>query len=1063
MGQLALSMVGAGVGMAVGGPMGAKIGWMLGGFAWNLLDPQKIQGPRLQDTKVKGADYGVMRPIVYGVARVGGIGMGQGSTVNGINEFTEHEEKSSGKGGPEVTNFRYTLSFFDELGEGPIEGVLRRWGNGRLLNEAGGPSPDFPVTVYLGDATQMPDPTMETIYGTGEVCPMRGVAYEALEELDVTDFGNARPIIEREVHTTPVTQVLRIVQSNYDTGTGYWSNYPILIDWPTSGEAIVSGHQTGIPWLPLVAAKTFDAVSYANNGSTSTPETGIVYPTGTGSYNTGGWHGIGVHQTTGFGPIGLWQSNGHSGTIGASPTVMTVGDPTEAEPELMVLDVLRGAGVPLSLYVTSTAMTQDGTALFVFTSTTGRTGTNATHWYKLVDLTVVADGTVSPGFDFSCYGVSTGISTANGQGSFENNARWMWYMDPDQSTVRIFYIDDANNLAEWSGGTLSIPWPTALDVNERSTLSTLNRDGYAAAFKGASLVQLSRLGPPEKAILGDIVKDLLQRADRNLLDAQIDVTDLTQEVTGFVVGSQMTCKNAIDMLRRAYFFDVTEYDGKIVAVNRGHDATDTIPDGDLCAHVPGTEKPEPLETVRTPEAELPRTVFINYYDADNDYQQGSQYWRRTVTSSQSDVTLDLPIVFTATEALLRAQWHMHFAWLERDQFTFYVTDEWAKLRPTNVVVVRGVNIRITEVTEMPDGIIRCQGVRAFAGPYTAPITNPGGSGAPGGEIPGSPGSGQPPQTPPAAKADSTVILIDGPLTDEADSATGIRAAIYKASAGAWSGASLQKSVDGGTTYTSVASTATSASVGTVAVALPTFAGGNVVDQQNVIRVAMTNGATLTSTTEAGLQNGLNLIALGTVATGWEFLQYQTATLVSAGVWDLSGLLRGRYGTEWRMETHAASELLVVMATTVPVGGSLAEIGLSRKWKAVTNGTAIADATAQDFTNTGVALKAWAPVLLGHGVNSSGDVILHCTPRRRGSGGWPDGVDLPATDPENWQWEIATDAGFTNVVRVIGTTVTEATFTVAMQTSDLGAPGLPPYWRVAQFSALGLGYFAKAAT
>jgi hypothetical protein len=1053
MGQMVLSMAGAAVGSAIGGPMGAKIGWMLGGMAWSLLDPQKIQGPRLQDTKVKGADYGVMRPIVYGVARVGGIGMGQGSTSEGPNKFTEHEESSSGKGGPETTNYRYTLSFFDELCEGPIRGVMRRWGNGRLLNEVGGPSPDFPVTLYLGDATQSPDPTMETIYGAGEVCPMRGVAYEAIEELDVSDFGSARPVIEREVHTTPASQSLRIVKSNYDTGTGFWAPKPILVDWPLNGEAIVSNANNGSITTDLADAKTFDAESLANNGATDTASSGFEFPNGESSAGVGGWRGLGVHQTS-AGPLALWWTQSHTGTVASSPVIST--------PAAFTDDIVGDAGVPGGLYVTSAALTQDGVALFIFTSTTSRTA-NASHWYKIVDLVVVADGTVSPSFDLSCYGVGCAVSQANGQGSFENNARYMWYAETDQSTVRLFYIDDSDNFAEWGGGTLSIPWPSPLDIFERSTLSALSTPGYAGAFKGASLVQLSRLGPPEKAILGDIVKDLLQRADRNLLDAQIDVTDLTQEVTGFVVGSQMTCKNAIDMLRRSYYFDVTEYDGKIVAVNRGHDAIATIPDGDLCAHVPGTEKPEPLETVRTPEAELPRTVFINYYDYDNDYQQGSQYWRRTVTSSQSDVTLDLPLVFTATEALLRAQWHMHFAWLERDQFTFYVTDEWAKLRPTNVVVVRGVNIRLTEVTEMPDGIIRCQGVRAFAGPYTAPITNPGGSGAPGGEVPGSPGSGQPPQTPPAAKADSAVILIDGPLVDEADSPTGIRAAIYKDSAGAWSGASLQKSVDGGTTYTSVASTATSASVGTVAVALPTFAGGNVIDQQNVIRVAMTNGATLTSTTEAGLQNGLNLIALGTVATGWEFLQYQTATLVSAGVWDLSGLLRGRYGTEWRMLTHAASELLVVMATTVPVGGAMAEIGLSRKWKAVTNGTAIADATAQDFTNTGVALKSWAPVLLGYGVDSSGDVILHCTPRRRGSGGWPDGVDLPATDPANWQWEIATDAGFTNVVRVIGTTVTEATFTVAMQTSDLGAPGLPPYWRVAQFSALGLGYFAKAST
>lgn len=1041
MGQLAVGLVGAAAGFAIGGPTGAQLGWLLASTAYGLMDQSKASGPRMMDTKAKGADYGKMRPIVFGTMRVSGIGCFQ-------TDYVEHEEGGGGKGASEPASYRYTASWGNELCEGPVEGVLRRWCNNKLWTEQGAASNDqWPFTLYLGGTTQLPDPTIEAEYGAGEVSPMRGIAYEVVTDKDVADFLNAIPEVEYEVHTTPVTDNLRIVKSNYATGAWAVSpnNYPILIDWPANGNVVVSAPSLATEWLDeLLGGLTFSTSDLAVNGTATSSDSGLYrFPIGEGA-PSGGWYGIGMYQWTDH-QQALWRSN-------AGLNVGTSAPITDSSLD----NFLQIAGVPDALFMSACCMSQDGYTLWVFTNPTSAYSDDSTHWYKIVEGVVVDDGTCSPAFERHAFGVQCAVSDQFGQMTAENSGEYFWVMNEDQNTVEVYRIT-AGNFA-FTGMTLQVPW-TAQHVLNRSTIKALATPGYAGAFFGDSMVLMSRLGPPEKVVLGDIVAALLERG--GLTSAQYDVSDLTQLVRGFGIFSQMTIGNAIDILRQGYFFDATTFDGKVVYRNRGHDADVTIPDEDLAAHVPGTEKPEPLETYRVPESELPRTVFINYYDEDHDYQPGSQYWRNHVTLSQSDVTLDLPIVMTATEALHRAQWHQHFAFLERDRFTFYLGPKWARLTPTDVVVVRGVNIRITARNEAPSGVIKFEGVRAFAGPYTSPITDPGSGDADDGELPGDGGDGQPPQDPPGAKADTAVILIDGPLTSEADSATGLRAAIYKDSGGAWPGATLMKSVDGGTTYASVASTTTSAGVGTVAAALGTFTGGNVIDRSNVLRVFMQNGGTLSSTTEAGLQNGVNLIALGSAAAGWELLQFQTATLVATDTYDLTGLLRGRFGTEWAMATHAASEILVVWASTIAVPGSLAEVGLSRKYKGVTNGTAVADATAQDFTNTGVALKAWAPVLLGHGVNGSGDVILTCVPRRRGSGGWPDGVDLPATDPANWQWEIATDAGFTNVVRAIGTTVTEATYTAAMQTTDLGSPGTPFYWRVAQFSALGLGYFAEA--
>lgn len=1060
MGQFALGLAGAAVG-SLGGPTGAQIGWMLGSFAWNLLDPPKIEGPRLHDTKVGGADYGTMRPILYGTARIGGIGMGQGSISEGPNKFTEHEEKSGGKGGPEVTSFRYTLSFWNEICEGPIYGVQRRWANGRLITEAGAASNDtWPFTLYLGDTTQLPDPTMETVYGAGEVCPMRGVAYEAVEEVDVGDYGNARMVVEYEAHATPATAALRIVKSNYDiSGKTYHPNMPILVSWPETGDIVVSSNSLFSGYsTALVNAQSFAQSDLNCTGLSSST---AYWP----NWNNDLAHlGIGIHVLADETQVALWHTGSSSDDIATTPQIYGALATDATVP--LYTNFLTEAGVVGTEYMHASCLSQDGTMLFVFTNTTA-SASNATKWYRIEDATVTASGTCSPsvgliafGPSWRPHGVGLPASREGRAMAAENNGRYFWFLDSGANNAEIYYIDDGGNFADWGGGSIATAFPN--DVGVEGSLQTLSREGFAGATRGDSLILLTRLGPPGPAILGDIVADLLER--KGLTAAQYDVTDLTQEVRGFVIGSQMTVRNAIDILRKAFFFDVTEYDGKIVCVNRGHDAIDTIPDADLAAHEPGATPPEPLDVTRAPEAELPRTVYITYYDYDHDYQTGSQYWRRTVTRSQSDVTLDLPIVFTATEALLRAQWHMHFAWLERDRYTWFTTRKWAKLVPTDVVVVRGVNIRITSRAESPNGLIKFEGVRAFAGGYTAPLTDDGSSPAPGGEVPGSGGGGQPPQEPPTAKADTGLVLLDVPLIAESGSANSVRAAIYKDGGGVWAGASLYKSVDGGTTYASVLTTASASVVGTVATALATFAGGNVVDETQTITVVLADG-TLSSTNEAGLLNGLNLIALGSVATGWELLQFRTATLTATNTYALSGLLRGRYGTEWMMGAHAADEILVLLSSTFESPIAVAEIGSARHYKAVTNGAVIADVTATSFTSAGVALKPWTPVLLGGGRDASGNLTLDWTPRRRGSGGWPDGVDLPPTEiTEQYRVRIYTTSGYATVARTITVSAASTTsYSAANQTTDFGSPQATIYWDVAQLGAAGYGYAARGIT
>jgi len=953
MGQLALGLAGAAAGFAFGGPTGAQIGWMLGSFAWNLLDPPKVQGPRLQDTKVRGADYGSMRPIIYGMVRVGGLGMGQGSTSEGPNKFTEHKEKSGGKGGPEVTSYRYTLSFFNEICEGPIIGVQRRWANGRLITEGGQEaSAEWPYVLYLGDEAQMPDPTMETIYGVGNVNPMRGVAYEAIEELDVTDYGNARPNVEYEAYTNFGDIPWRV------SSFAPWSATPLLGNFYHSA-ATYKNHVITTVEMGNGAVDTFKIRQFDRDGtqigttitqSCPTPGTQAIFPVTNANlflrtFNTGvglDWYWFYYNESTQSIEEGHRQADGGGAEPYIDAPMIAVGSSIYSVGHFgfgWSVSRFQNSGGVGGPFVAS-APVYTGTASFNAAPTMGTSSeddvfyllweeADGQHLRKInaLDLTTLQDW--GPSATGGTYLERSGI-TFHVENGLICNGR--------QVSSGVYEI----RLVQINGTTLT---------NFGNSISTTATNPTQSIWIGNGLLVdpvgvYSIIPPPANVLLSSVVADLLERAGLN--SGQYDTSDLTQEVRGFVVASQMTVRNAIDILRRAYFFDVTEYDGKVVCVNRGHDAIATIPDEDLAAHEPGSEPGEPLEMTRAPEAELPRTVFINYYDLNADYQQGSQYWRRTVTRSQSDVTLDLPLVFTASEALDRAQWHMHFAWLERDRFAWTTTRKWSALTPTDVVVVRGVNIRITSKTESPNGLVRFEGVRAFAGAFTGgnPATDPISGGTPG-----TGGGGQPPPTTPADLAATQLVLLDIPAVSQGDKPYGFYAAMGPAAPGRWPGAALYKSIDGGVTYQNVASTTTAATIGRVtAGSLGAYALGDVIDESTCTVALSMPDATLETISGTALANGGNLCAIATGST-WELCQFRDAVLVSPATYELTGFKRGRKGTP--TAGHGTNDRFVLLPV-VNVDGALAELNVALLYKAVTFGAAIADVTEVSFTNTGEA-------------------------------------------------------------------------------------------------------------
>ena len=148
-----------------------------------------MQAPNIGDLRVQTSQYGVAIPVCVGVQRVSG-------NIFWATDKTAHTVKTKsggGKGGlvgggGEVTTVSTTYSVNLAIGicKGPILGVRRVWADGQLIIDASNDAKPLIGNLYLGNNTQMPDPTMESHLGAGNVPGYRGLAYIVLTNFDLS-------------------------------------------------------------------------------------------------------------------------------------------------------------------------------------------------------------------------------------------------------------------------------------------------------------------------------------------------------------------------------------------------------------------------------------------------------------------------------------------------------------------------------------------------------------------------------------------------------------------------------------------------------------------------------------------------------------------------------------------------------------------------------------------------------------------------------------------------------------------------------------------------------------
>ncbi len=532
--------------------------------------------------------------------------------------------------------------------------------------------------------------------------------------------------------------------------------------------------------------------------------------------------------------------------------------------------------------------------------------------------------------------------------------------------------------------------------------------------------------------LAAIVADLCLRA--RLMQDDFDVTRLNGLVDGFVITRQQSVREAVEQLQSAYFFDAVESDNQIRFQHRTGDIVAVVPTDDLVTRI---------KITRAQEIDLPQQVSVLYLNRGEQYQSGHQIAQRVHTESEDRSTLGFSIVMDSSQAQRIAEITLYTAWMRRTFFNLTLPPKYVALEPGDVIAADDGEVshtlRITMARLGYGNSLEIQGVAEDVSTYDF---HP--------QLTASSAATLPPSVP-----SSQLQLLDIPaFPGDNPSQPILRMAVTSLAAG-WTGCVIYRSADEGGNYNRISSLGEQAVTGSTLDALDA-ANPAYWDNLNTVTVLLIGQGELVNAGEAAVLNGANVALLGN-----EMIQFRTAEMIAAGKYRLSGLLRGRMGTEWAMNSHEAGERFVLLDNRlekdITAGGI---IGLTRRYKPVTVGATLGQTESTDFTYTGVSQKPYAPVHIAGIRDGSGNLTISWIRRARLQAEWRDYADVPLLEEfERYEVEILDGA---EVVRVMTVNSPVANYSAADQVIDFGGHQLNVNARIYQISAMvGRGYSAEA--
>lgn len=1081
----------AGYALTGGSPLGALAGSLIGSYLFPGELPG-IEGPRLgPDQGPTTSAIGAAIPIVYGTIDV------NGSVIQDLGRVEiKNTEEVGGKGAPsqEVTNYTYTRTYAvllcDCSNGRPLDGVLRIWRNAKLVydirvQQEGESDNDYDIRVaasegfaerfnlYLGTADQLPDPVLEAAVGVGLQPAYRHRAYIVFVDEDVTDNsgrtsqwkfevvcdGNfssstemeyAQGVVEPWVFAADPRNSLNTHVYSYngnpwttdlsgelaDMASDLGFAPTVLVGWARGVQPVedafggtpyitANGMGVGIDPNELPGSRAVLQLHY----TVSTPEGYLHGEIASDSVLCSPFENYGLEQLDGV----YWDGySDYGGGVTSSRNrgcIVTIDYGTTYPPPLEAWQVALigfacndgepGEFNPVGEYSYQIAVRrQPGPP------TNPCAGKPALP--ENPDFCVLKDGSIARDQEWALVEVVNGFKALQ---TFSDETSGDISRYPVGPVLPIGHEDDTE--AYWEAaydaavlaGTVAAgkTYNAAGNGSPTTTYPVLQSYAYAQQ-------QNASTGVPLPVTLASIVSDLCTRktfgydpalAEPGLTQDDLDVSDLLETVQGYRVDRVMTRRQAIEPLMRYGYFDCV--DGAVLKFpTRGKAVVAALDEDTLAAHEAGSAVPPLVEPTNVEDVELPRFIGVRYPMPHADYQVGMQGQPRATRPNSDIQYLDMPIAMSDAKAAQISEVLQSVALTERERYTFSVSPRWLALEAADNVTIplsgETQRVMLTSVTGGFPGPLKCEAVRSDPSDYLS--TAAGVASNIAGQQLGIAGL-------------TVYALIDGPAFDERQDDPGFYVAAYGTGT-RWRGASLYESVDDGDNYTRILSVSGASTMGVIESALP-VGPHHIWDEANTLTVTLGAG-TLESRTEAAVLAGANAAFVG--ADGrWELIQFRTATLVSPGVYTLSGFLRGRRGTEWAIGESVAGDTFVLCTTLQRVPKGSSAIGATRLYKMVTSRTLLENSAAEAFSTDGVALECYAPAQITASRDVSGNITFTIVRRARLGPEWIDYADVPLNeDSERYQIDVLDGA---TVVRTLDSTTDTMEYSALDQVVDLG--------------------------
>jgi len=518
-------------------------------------------------------------------------------------------------------------------------------------------------------------------------------------------------------------------------------------------------------------------------------------------------------------------------------------------------------------------------------------------------------------------------------------------------------------------------------------------------------------------------------------------------VPGYVVDRPMSVRDALQPLGLAYFFDAIESGDRVVFRHRGAEpSVATLID----AAIVETASDSPLVTLtRAQETDLPASAKINYISGATNYSQSVAEARRLIGASGRLAQAELPIVMEADQAGGVAESWLFEAWASRERARFAVPPSRLELEPGDVIELeRDAVTRTFRITEIADSGARTIDARSIDPDVYNLVSAPPRS-----------------SRSPAASASGTpqLLFLDLPLINGSEPAS---AGYTAAAQEPWPGIVALYGSPEATGFRLRGLLQVPAIMGLTQSPLPAGPLSRL-DHATTLQVTVSGGQ-LASVTRVQLLAGANIAAVLGRDGQWEVVQFETATLLGEGVYELSGLLRGQAGTETAIgepgaAVAAGSSFVLLDGAVARVDLGLDEIRLPYQWRFGPANRELTDPSygSAEHTYAGIGLRPLSPVHVRASRNGTGDIELSWIRRTRIGGDSWDTLEVPLSeDFERYEIDVLADDD--TVVRTISASAPNASYAAAEQNADFGSLRSPCRMRVHQLSALfGRGAVADA--